>query len=157
MTIADLDPAALWLAAGLALGIAELLVPGVFLVFLAMAAGVTALTAWAIPELPFGLQLAEFAVWSVACVMIGRRWYRDFPVESDAPVLNAPTLRLRGQIVTVRGMTSTEVHDAGLKDIAVDFITNPDAVPLTLSAGQSKLGFMNFDAGSLDCVYAPNR
>ncbi|HJO63775.1 MAG TPA: NfeD family protein [Sphingomonas sanguinis] len=101
MTIADLDPAALWLAAGLALGIAELLVPGVFLVFLAMAAGVTALTAWAIPELPVGLQLAEFAVWSVACVMIGRRWYRDFPVESDAPVLNAPTLRLRGQIVTV--------------------------------------------------------
>ncbi|WP_394664396.1 NfeD family protein [uncultured Sphingomonas sp.] len=101
MTIADLDPAALWLAAGLALGIAELLVPGVFLVFLAIAAGVTALTAWAIPELPVVLQLAEFAVWSVACVMIGRRWYRDFPVESDAPVLNAPTLRLRGQIVTV--------------------------------------------------------
>lgn len=63
----------------------------------------------------------------------------------------------RGQIVTVRGMTSAEVHDAGLKDIAVDFITNPDAVPLHLSAGQSKLGFMNFDAGSLDCVYAPNR
>lgn len=101
MTIADIDPGALWLAAGLALGIAELLVPGVFLVFLAIAAGVTALTAWAIPELPVGLQLAEFAVWSVACVMIGRRWYRDFPVESDAPVLNAPTLRLRGQIVTV--------------------------------------------------------
>ncbi|KTW13078.1 NfeD family protein [Sphingomonas sanguinis] len=101
MTIADIDPAALWLAAGLALGIAELLVPGVFLVFLAIAAGVTALTAWAIPELPVVLQLAEFAVWSVACVMIGRRWYRDFPVESDAPVLNAPTLRLRGQIVTV--------------------------------------------------------
>lgn len=101
MTIAELDPAALWLAAGLALGIAELLVPGVFLVFLAIAAGMTALTAWAIPDLPVGLQLAEFAVWSVACVMIGRRWYRDFPVESDAPVLNAPTLRLRGQIVTV--------------------------------------------------------
>ena len=71
MTIADIDPAALWLAAGLALGIAELLVPGVFLIFLAIAAGVTALTAWAIPELPVGLQLAEFAVWSVACVMIG--------------------------------------------------------------------------------------
>ncbi len=101
MTIANIDPAALWFAAGLALGIAELLVPGVFLIFLAIAAGVTALTAWAIPELPIGLQLAEFAVWSVACVMIGRRWYRDFPVESDAPVLNAPTLRLRGQIVTV--------------------------------------------------------
>jgi hypothetical protein len=101
VTIGELDPAALWLAAGLALGIAELLVPGVFLIFLAIAAGVTALTAWAIPDLPIGLQLAEFAVWSVVCVVIGRRWYRDFPVESDAPVLNAPALRLRGQVVTV--------------------------------------------------------
>lgn len=101
MTIGDLDPAALWLAAALALGIAELLVPGVFLIFLAIAAGVTALTTWALPDLPIGLQLADFAVWSVVCVMIGRRWYRDFPVESDAPVLNEPAKRLRGQIVTV--------------------------------------------------------
>nr|WP_276039606.1 NfeD family protein [Sphingomonas sp. GM_Shp_1] len=91
----------MWLAAGLALGIAELLVPGVFLIFLAIAAGVTALTTWALPDLPIGLQLADFAVWSVVCVVIGRRWYRDFPVESDAPVLNAPALRLRGQVVTV--------------------------------------------------------
>ena len=101
MTIGDLDPAALWLAGALALGIAELLVPGVFLVFLAVAAGVTALTTWALPDLPAGLQLADFAVWSVVSVVIGRRWYRDFPVESDAPVLNEPARRLRGQTVTV--------------------------------------------------------
>ncbi|OMJ32255.1 hypothetical protein BSZ14_09515 [Sphingomonas sp. Sph1(2015)] len=101
MTIGDLDPAALWLAGALALGIAELLVPGVFLIFLAVAAGVTALTTWALPDLPIGLQLADFAVWSVVCVFIGRRWYRDFPVESDAPSLNKPARRLRGQIVTV--------------------------------------------------------
>jgi membrane protein implicated in regulation of membrane protease activity len=101
MTIGDLDPAALWLAGALALGIAELLVPGVFLIFLAVAAGVTALTTWALPDLPIGLQLADFAVWSVVCVFIGRRWYRDFPVESDAPSLNEPARRLRGQIVTV--------------------------------------------------------
>ncbi|SUJ16042.1 Uncharacterised protein [Sphingomonas paucimobilis] len=68
MTIGDIDPAALWLAGGLALGIAELFVPGVFLIFLAIAAGVTALTVWAIPELPAVLQLVEFAVWSVVCV-----------------------------------------------------------------------------------------
>ncbi|WP_294235479.1 NfeD family protein [uncultured Sphingomonas sp.] len=101
MTLETIDPAALWLAFGLVLGIAELLVPGVFLIFLAVAAGITALTSWAIPKLPIGLQLAEFAVWSVVCVVIGRCWYRDFPVESDAPVLNAPALRLRGQVVTV--------------------------------------------------------
>lgn len=101
MTIGGIEPAALWLAAGLTLGIAELLVPGVFLVFLAIAAGVTALTVWAFPDLPVGLQLADFAVWSVVCVLIGRRWYRDFPIDSDAPALNEPALRLRGQVVTV--------------------------------------------------------
>nr|WP_206378639.1 NfeD family protein [Sphingomonas paucimobilis] len=89
------------MAGGLALGIAELFVPGVFLIFLAIAAGVTALTVWAIPELPAVLQLVEFAVWSVVCVVIGRCWYRDFPVDSDAPVLNEPARRLRGQVVTV--------------------------------------------------------
>jgi membrane protein implicated in regulation of membrane protease activity len=101
VTIGDIDPAALWLAGGLALGIAELFVPGVFLIFLAIAAGVMALTVWAIPELPAVLQLVEFAVWSVVCVVIGRCWYRDFPVDSDAPVLNEPARRLRGQVVTV--------------------------------------------------------
>ncbi|MDR6146810.1 membrane protein implicated in regulation of membrane protease activity [Sphingomonas sp. SORGH_AS870] len=101
MSLGEIDPAALWLAAGLVLGISELLVPGVFLIFLAIAAGVTALTVWALPDLPVGLQLADFAVWSVVCVVIGRRWYRDFPVDSDAPVLNEPARRLRGQIVTV--------------------------------------------------------
>ena len=101
MSLGEIDPAALWLAAGLLLGIAELLVPGVFLIFLAIAAGVTAVTVWALPDLPVGLQLADFAVWSMVCVVIGRRWYRDFPVNSDAPILNEPARRLRGQIVTV--------------------------------------------------------
>ncbi|MET4895978.1 NfeD family protein [Sphingomonadaceae bacterium jetA1] len=101
MTIGGLDPAALWLAAGLVFGIAELLVPGVFLIFLAIAAGVTALTIWTLPDLPIGLQLAEFALWSVACVTIGRRWYRQYPKDNGAPTLNEPALRLRGQIVTV--------------------------------------------------------
>ena len=101
MSLGEIGPAALWLAAGLVLGIAELLVPGVFLIFLAIAAGVTALTVWALPDLPVGLQLADFAVWSVVCVVIGRRWYRDLPVDSDAPILNEPARRLRGQVVTV--------------------------------------------------------
>ncbi len=97
----EIDPAALWLAAGLVLGIAELLVPGVFLIFLAIAAGVTALTVWALPDMPVVLQLVDFAIWSVVCVLVGRRWYRDFAVDGDGPMLNQPVLRLRGQIVTV--------------------------------------------------------
>ncbi len=92
MTIGHLDPAALWLAGALALGIAELLVPGVFLIFLAVAAGVTALTTWALPDLPIGLQLADFAVWSVVCVFIGRRWYW---LRIHRPQVCLPDLRIR--------------------------------------------------------------
>lgn len=66
-------------------------------------------------------------------------------------------LQCRNQIVTVRGMDPGDVHDAGLSDIAVDFITNPDAVPLTLNGPQTKLGLMNFDGGAIDCNRAPNR
>lgn len=72
-----------WLAAALVLGIAELAVPGVFLVFLAAAAAITGLATLALPALPVAAQLASFAAWSVVAVLIGRRWYRDYPVASD--------------------------------------------------------------------------
>lgn len=90
-----------WLIAGVALAAAELAVPGVFLVFLAMAAAITGLAVLALPALPLAAQVASFAVWSVVAVAIGRRWYRDFPVDAADPLLNDRAARLVGQIVTV--------------------------------------------------------
>jgi hypothetical protein len=89
-----------WLAAALALGAAELVVPGVFLVFLAIAAAITGLASFALPDLPLTLQLVSFGVWSVVTVLIGRRWYVDYPVSADAQ-LNDRTARMIGQIVEV--------------------------------------------------------
>ena len=88
-----------WLLAALALGIAELLVPGVFLVFLAIAAAITGAALLAL-DLPLAAQLASFGVWSVVAVLIGRRWYTDYPVPADAH-LNDRASRLIGQIVEV--------------------------------------------------------
>ncbi len=88
-----------WLLAALALGIAELLVPGVFLVFLAIAAAITGVALLAL-DLPLAAQLACFGVWSVVAVLIGRRWYADYPVASDAH-LNDRASRLIGQVVEV--------------------------------------------------------
>jgi membrane protein implicated in regulation of membrane protease activity len=93
--------AAAWVVAALALGIAELVVPGVFLIFLAIAAGVTAAIVYALPEVPAAAQIASFAVWSAATVLIGRRWYRDYPVAGDDGALNDRGGRLVGTIVTV--------------------------------------------------------
>lgn len=96
-----IDPAASWLIAAVVLGIAELVVPGIFLVFLAVAAAITGAAVFALPTLPLAAQLAAFAAWSVVTVLIGKRWYGDFPVEGGDPLLNDRASRLIGQVVTV--------------------------------------------------------
>ena len=90
-----------WLIAALVLGIAELAAPGIFLVFLAIAAAVTGAITFALPDLPIAAQIAAFAVWSTVAVLIGRRWYRDYPVAGDDPLLNDRAARLVGQVVVV--------------------------------------------------------
>lgn len=91
----------LWLIAGVLLAITELLVPGVYLVFFAIAAALTGTMALLLPDLPLGGQLLGFSAWSLATVLIGRRWYRDFPVPSADPLLNDRVARLIGEVVTV--------------------------------------------------------
>lgn len=92
---------ALWLIVAVGLGVAELLVPGVFLVFLAISAAITGVATLALPDLPVAAQFGSFAVWSVVTVLVGRRWYRDYPVPTSDPMLNDRAARLVGEIVTV--------------------------------------------------------
>ena len=101
MSWADLTAAGAWLIAALLLGIAELMVPGVFLVFIAVAAAIVGSTLLALPDLPLAAQIGAFAAWSAVAVLVGRRWYRDYPVEGDAARLNDPEARLVGAVVTV--------------------------------------------------------
>nr|WP_208404037.1 NfeD family protein [Sphingomonas insulae] len=85
----------------LALGIAELLIPGVFAVFLAIAAAVVGLAVLVAPALPLEGQIAAFAVWSVVTVVIGKRWYVDFPIATSDPQLNDRAARLIGTTAIV--------------------------------------------------------
>lgn len=96
-----LNPASLWFVAALALGIGELAVPGVFLVFVAVAAAITGAVLLAVPDLPLVGQLASAALWSGVAVAVGRRWYRDGAVEGDDPLLNDRGARLVGRVVVV--------------------------------------------------------
>lgn len=95
------SPIAWWLAAAILLGVGEVAIPGVFLIFLAIAAAITGLAAFALPDLPIAAQLVSFAVWSGVTVAIGKRWYRDYPVASSDPQLNDRAARLIGETVTV--------------------------------------------------------
>lgn len=90
-----------WLLLAAALGAAELAVPGVFLVFVAIAAAITGLLTLLFPALTLPAELAVFGAWSVVAVLIGRRWYADYPVDSDDPLLNDRAARLIGQEVIV--------------------------------------------------------
>ncbi|WNO52495.1 NfeD family protein [Stakelama saccharophila] len=96
-----LSGGALWLIAAALLGIAELLIPGVFLVFVALAAAVTGILTLLFPELNVAGQLIVFAAWSVVIVLIGKRWYGNADEPSDDPRLNDRIARLIGETVIV--------------------------------------------------------
>jgi len=95
----ELDPEWWWLIGAAVLGIAELLMPGIFLIWLAAAAAVTGFAALLGIPLPF--QFGLFALFSIAAVYLGRRWYAAHPVPSSDPLLNDRTARLVGETVIV--------------------------------------------------------
>ena len=94
-------PGGAWLIAAVALGAAELAAPGLFLVFLAMAAAMTGIALLVLPALPVALQLVSFAAWSGLAVLVGRRWYRDYPIATSDLLLNDRAARLVGTMVIV--------------------------------------------------------
>ncbi len=89
-----------WLVFAALLGIGEVLLPGVFLIWIAIAAALTGLAAMILP-IGVALQFLIFAALCVASVWGGRRWYIDNPVASQDPLLNDRTARLIGETVTV--------------------------------------------------------
>jgi membrane protein implicated in regulation of membrane protease activity len=84
--LADLGQWVWWIVA-VVLGILELLVPGVFFIWLAASAAVVGALLFLFP-LPLTLQLALFAALSVLGVWASRRWLRRHPIISDRPLLN---------------------------------------------------------------------
>jgi membrane protein implicated in regulation of membrane protease activity len=94
----DFDAYWFWLILAVILGTAELLLPGVFLIWVAMAAAITGLITFA-ADPPFAAQLAIFAVTAVAATLGGRRWYSANPIPSADPLLNDRAARLVGETV----------------------------------------------------------
>lgn len=98
--LTNLDDHWWWLVFAALLGIAEVMLPGVFLIWVALAAAVTGLIALAVP-LSTPVQFLVFAVLCLIAVWGGRRWYAANPVDSQDPLLNDRTARLIGEVVTV--------------------------------------------------------
>ena len=102
-----LDPQWSWLVLGLVLAIAEMVVPGVFLIWFAAAALAVGLLSFVVP-LGLPLQVVLFAVLSVLSVLASRRWLRGHPVQSADPLLNQ-----RGQQLVGTKVTVTEAIEGG--------------------------------------------
>jgi inner membrane protein len=73
---------AAWLVAALALAIAEIVAPGIFLIFLALGAFVTGLLAILVADLRW--QLVAFALASFFAVLCGRSFYKRLLRGRDA-------------------------------------------------------------------------
>lgn len=102
----SIAPHILWLVVGVALCAAEMIVPGVFLMWLGIAALLTGLAAFVLP-IGVALQLGLFAVLSLTCVFFGRRWTGSNVIPSDDPLLNDRLARLVGQTA----VTVTTIED----------------------------------------------
>jgi membrane protein implicated in regulation of membrane protease activity len=89
-----------WLGAGLLLATAEIMLPGVFLIWLGAAALLTGVLSLALP-LPIGIEFAIFAIAAIASVFAGRRWFAANPIASTEPLLNERMVRMVGETVIV--------------------------------------------------------
>lgn len=96
----ELEPHWWWLILALVLGIAEIIVPGVFLIWIGAAAAVTGILALLLP-LPPAAEFVIFAVAAIGSVYLGRRYLITHPIHSDDPLLNDRAARLVGRQVTV--------------------------------------------------------
>lgn len=90
-----------WVAAGVLL-LLELLSPGVFFIWLGIAAALTGLLD-SIVDLPWEAEFLLFAALSVVAVLIGRRFYRGPAAEpEDNPFLNRRQLGYVGRRFTLQ-------------------------------------------------------
>ncbi|MFC4427677.1 NfeD family protein [Deinococcus navajonensis] len=90
-----------WWVLGALLLILEVMAPGIFFVWLAMAAFMLGLLVFVLP-LPVALQLLLFAALSVAAVVVGRRYVGRLALGGDeGDSVNQGAHRLVGRTVTV--------------------------------------------------------
>ena len=98
--LATVEDPYLWLALGLLLAAAEILVPGMFLIWLAGAALITGLLAWALP-IGLPIQVLIFAVLSIVMVFAGKRYISRNPIQEVDPMMNRRGSRMVGESAVV--------------------------------------------------------
>ncbi len=140
-----MSPPLIWGIIALVLAGAELFVPGVFLIWLAIAAALTAVVDLLLP-MSGGFQLLLFSVLSALSVSGGRLWYLARPADSTDPLLNDRSARLIGRSVVV-----SEAIEQGEGRVRVDDSSWPAKGP-DAPAG-ARMAVVDVDGATLIVAY----
>jgi membrane protein implicated in regulation of membrane protease activity len=90
----------IWLTLGVLLAGLEMLVPGVYLIWLALAAIATGVMTGLL-HLSLPLQVIDFVFLALIAVFSSRRWLSESPIVSADPLLNRRGARMVGQTAVV--------------------------------------------------------
>ena len=106
-----------WLALAAVLGIIEILSFTTFLLWIGLAALVTGIIKYLVPELSVEGQLLIFAVGSIVLTVLGKMFFGKQDVLSDVPLLNKRNEQYIGRVFTleepvVNGVGSVKVDDS---------------------------------------------
>ena len=98
--LGSLDPHWIWISIGLVLAALEMVVPGVYLIWLALAALITGALTFVL-DLGIAVQVTNFIFLSLIVAFSAKRWLRDRPIASVDPLMNDRQGRMIGQTAVV--------------------------------------------------------
>jgi membrane protein implicated in regulation of membrane protease activity len=109
--------AIVWACLALLLIVAEVLAPGVFLLWLGVAAAVVFALVLVVPDVPFLWQVIGFVLLSFALIPAYRYFFRNTDKQSDQPLLNRKAEQLIGKVLPlhqaiVNGQGRVKLGDA---------------------------------------------
>jgi membrane protein implicated in regulation of membrane protease activity len=90
-----------WWALGVVLAGIEVLMPGTFLLWPGLAAGVVGLLVLLAPGLDWRVQVLIWVVLSIAAILLARKYLLFKPTASDRPDLNQRSAQLIGRVATL--------------------------------------------------------
>ena len=90
-----------WFILAVVLVILEVFSPGVFFIWMGLAAGIVGVILLAFPELDWQYQLLIFAVLSVTDILAARLILQRHPIRTDHPTLNRRGEQYIGRVLTL--------------------------------------------------------
>jgi len=114
-----------WWMMAVALIILEIFAPTFFALWMGIAAFMTGVAVYLMPEMQWEYQVFIFAILSVASIIIWRHYYKNNPIETDEPLLNRRGEQYVGRVITLKeaivdGQGKVKVDDSTWKVIGDD-------------------------------------